>query len=181
MAPPTKFARLNQINPEALSQSVFDAIERQIFKLSFALCGDGARLTGIPQVKISLQDLATYAQSGTPLDAPVEEYLISICPAVWTRAADSGAYETREFDEANPDKLLPGVWLDELVLVLRSAVAREKLEQGASVSPAELAMLSSMAGDAVRDLCRRGEIAATNEDGWEIEAEEAKRFLSTRG
>ena len=178
MAPPTKFARLNQIDPEALAQSVHEAIERQITKLAFALSGDGLRLTGIPQIKLSVTDLARYAQGVEGLDAPVQEYLISIAPPVWTRAADSGSYETKEFDEADPDKLLPGEWLDELVLVMRAAVAREKLDQGESLTPAELAILASASAIAVRALCRDGEIRATNDDGWKISAEECRRYIT---
>lgn len=179
MAPPTKFARLNQINPEELGALVQKRVEEHVFNLALKI---GLEIRGystpIPQLALSLTDLANYAKLGAPLDAPVEEYLISVAPVVWLRAADGSFFETKEFDEASPDKLLPGEWLDELVLVMRAAVAREKLDQGESLTPAELAILASASAIAVRALCRDGEIRATNDDGWRIPAEECRRYIT---
>lgn len=180
MAPPNKFARLNQIDPESLGNKVQEHVEEHVASICLQLGIEWHNEPAVPQLVFSVKTLASYAMRGGYLDAPVEEYLISIAPPVWSRAADEGTFHTAEFDDADPDKLVPGNWLDELVLVMRSAIAREKLEQGESVSPAELAMLASMAGDAIRLLCSRGEIAATKDGGWLIASEEAKRFLELR-
>lgn len=136
------------------------------------------RIASVRQSVEASANEGRYAQGVEGLDAPVQEYLISIAPPVWTRAADSGSYETKEFDEADPDKLMPGEWFDELVLVMRAAVAREKLDQGEALSPAELAILASASAIAVRALCRDGEIRATNEDGWKISADECRRYIT---
>lgn len=180
MAPKTETPRLKDIYPEAFGTAVEDAVENHLFSLAFSL-GMRAVADGISNLRYSARDLAAYAVEGARLDAPVEEYLISVCPPVWTRAADAGGYQTPEFDNANIDAL-PSGWLGELILVMRAALAREAIEQGQDVGPADLAALASISSTQARALLRSGEIVGGMiDDGWEVSAEEARRWLAARG
>lgn len=178
MAPPTKFARLNQINPDQLGRDVADGVRAHVQRLAFDL-GIATHDTGPCNLAISVADLARYAQVGAGLDAPVQEYLTSICPPVWTRAADAGTYDTRELDAADPDTLMPDRWLDQLVLVIRAALARESLAAEEPIGPAGLAVLSSMAAGAIRLACQDGKIPAERDaSGWRILPDDARRWLA---
>lgn len=181
MAPPTKYARLEKIDPEALANEVVGAVQDHVQRLAFELCGSSVVLDGPPQLLPAVRVLAHYARFGGPLDAPVQEYLISIAPPVWMRAADMNGYQTLEYDRADPDMLEP-TWLGSLILVMRGAIAREKLDNGEPLAAPELAILASMAGAAVRLLCSKGEIPAEKtDDGWVISANDAKTWLKARG
>jgi hypothetical protein len=180
MAPPTTNARLRDIDPEQLSKDVDAAIRAHVFRLAFEV--GLATTEAMPSnILYAVRDLAVYAKNGGVLDAAVQDYLTTICPAVWMRAADGMAYNTEEFDHTDPDLLRPDSWLHCLILVMRAALAREKLEQGLPVIPADVAVLASMAATAIRLLCKSGEIVARRDaDGWEIVASEARRFLADK-
>lgn len=179
MAPPTKYARLDSIDPEQLGKDVSAGVRAHIARLCFDV-GQEARDAGPDNLALSVADLARYAQTGKGLDAPVEEYLTTIAPPVWTRAYDGSIYTTPEFDAPNPDSLEPDRWQDQLVLVMRAALAREKLDHKQPLSPAELAILASMAGNAVRLMCQQDKLEATNDGGWKISAKVCKAFLKAR-
>ena len=179
MAPPTRYARLNAIDPEQLGQAVSSAVRGHVSRLAMDV-GLSVREDGVDNLRLSVRDLAHYARTGQGMDASVEEYLISIAPPVWMRAYDPGAYQTPEFDAGDPDSLQPD-WRGQLVLVMRAAIAREKLDRKQPIAPAELAALASMAAAAVRLLCQKGEIVAErSEDGWTILPKDAKAFLKAR-
>lgn len=180
MAPPTTVPRLKNIDPETFGLAVNEGVLAHLNRLAFAL-GVDARQTSIPNLQYSVRDLAAYAVKGERLDAPVEDYFVTICPPVWMRAADSGIYQTPEFDESNIDVLKPG-WLGELVLVMRAALARQSIEQGQDVGLADVAALASVSSMYTRNLMRTKDIKAKLVgDVWKISAKEARRWLTARG
>ena len=129
-------------------------------------------------LEYSVRTLAEYAVHGGRLDAPVQEYLISMLP-IWSRASDGTAVTTPEYDD--PDTVDSTRWLGQLVLVMRAAEGREAIEAGQAVGSAELAILGGVSSRHVRHLLRSGEIKG-KDDGrrWSIPAKEAKRWLATR-
>lgn len=179
MAPPTSNARLKDIDPERLGKDVDAAIRAHVFRLAFEV--GLATTEAMPSnILYAVRDLAAYAKNGGSLDAAVQDYLTTICPTVWMRAADGMTYKTEEW-HTDPDLLDPKRWLHCLILVMRAALAREKLEQDLPVIPADVAVLASMAATAIRLLCKSGEIVARRDaDGWAIEASEAQRFLAEK-
>jgi len=175
--PRTPSAPLYQVDPEKLADEVVGAVEAQAQRLAFAI-GKSLMDMGPCDLHFSVQVLAHYALHGGELDAPVNEYLLSMAP-VWTRASDGACFTTPEFDD--PDTVDATTWLGQLVLVMRAALGRELLAQGRPVSPAELAVLGGVSSRHVRHLLRSGDIAG-QDDGvrWTIPAAEAKRWLATR-
>lgn len=175
-----QYLRLSQIDPDKLAERVTAAVRDHVHRLCFDV-GLSAREDGIDNLLHSVRDLTDYAVTGEGLDAPVAEYLISVAPPVWMRAADGAAYRTPEFDDADPSELRPGEWLDELVLVMRAALAREKLDQKLPLAPADLAVLASMAPGVIRGMLQRGEIVGErSEDGWTILPKDARALLKRR-
>ena len=178
MAPPNVYARLNKINPEQLGKEVSQAVRDHIHSLAFHV-GMSAKEDGPDQIGFSVTNLAHYAVHGGKLDAPVEEYLLSIAPSVWMRAYERGHFTTPEFDSADPDTLDKDEWQGQLILVMRAALAREQFDLGRPLSPADVAILASMSAIAVRALCRDGKLDARMVDeAWEVDASVARAFIA---
>lgn len=170
-------ATLAGIDPAQLAKDVADAVIGHVHHIAFAV-GMTCQPMGPCDLEFSVRVLAHYAIHGGKLDAPVQEYLISMLP-IWSRASDGPAVQTPEFDD--PDTVDAETWLGQLVLVMRAADGRERIEAGQDVGPAELAILGGVSSRHVRHLLRGGEIAG-EDDGrrWSIPAEEARRWLATR-
>jgi hypothetical protein len=89
------------------------------------------------QLYHSVRDLASYAVRGGELDAPVQEFLVSLIPCYSAAVGDG----TRERDV---DGLTESQPTTSLGLVIAAAVAREALAQGKRVTPAQLAVLGGL-------------------------------------
>lgn len=110
--------------------------------------------------------LARYAQHGAPLDAPVEEYLITLLGA-HVEAVDEDLDEDPSSD---------------LGVVVRAALAREAVERGLRVGTARLATLAGLTQGRIRQLVTAGELQATKEGGdLSIAARDARQWLGARG
>ena len=168
---------LASIDPAQLARDVADAVIGHIHHVAFSV-GLTCQTMGPCDIEFSVRVLAHYAVHGGELDAPVQEYLISMLP-IWSRASDGTAVTTPEYDD--PDTVDSTRWLGQLVLVMRAAEGREAIAEGQDVGPAELAILGGVSSRHVRHLLRGGEIAG-EDDGrrWSISAEEARRWLATR-
>jgi hypothetical protein len=118
---------------------------------------------------MTVLDLAAYAISGNGLDAPVQEYLVSLIP-LWSSVAGGATDIDGLQAEADPETPLG--------LVVCAAVARELLELGRSISAVQLAALACLSATQVRQLARSGELVL---DDGEIAAKEARRWLGARG
>jgi len=106
--------------------------------------------------------LVRYAQTGAGLDAPVNEYAVSLIPV----APDA-------LDEScEPDPKTP------LGLAVSAADARERIGNGGAVTTSQLAHLASVTPGYIRQLVANGELPATRN---EIAATDAARWLGARG
>lgn len=181
MARPTTAPRLASIDPAALAAAVTRGAQEHLTRLAFAWGSPDAPPLDCWQLTHTVHSLASYAVAGARLDAPVQEYLISLLP-LWTYAAGGAGVETPEFDRAYGGDLdsLDRDWRGELVLVMVAAIGRERVAAGEPVTVAQLAALGSMSPDAVRLLGRKGELALSG-DPLECDADEARRWLSARG
>lgn len=183
MARPTTAPRLSTIDPQQLTNDVEHAAQAHVTDLLIRLGGvhDLPRIPDLLDLRHTVHDLAAYAVTGTRLDAPVQEYLLSLLP-LWTYAAGGAGVETPEFDRAYSGDLdsLDHDWRGRLVLVMVGALGREQLASGRPVTVAQLAALASMSPDAVRLLGRKGELALSG-DPLECDADEARRWLGARG
>lgn len=178
--------KLDDIDPAELARTTIrealDAIHSQLFGLvPFAdyriVDGDGKPIdTGHVQnlagstVGHAVVELARYAQTGAPLDAPVQEYCITLIPVAGGALDDSGT----------PDPSTP------LGLVVAAATARESLAAGHPVTTARLAILGGVTQARVRQLVSAGELDAkldrtTDRDTLLVRAADAIRWLSGRG
>jgi len=110
--------------------------------------------------------LTRYAQVGEALDAPVQEYLISLV---------SGHVEAVDEDLSEDPS-------SDLGTVVRAALGREAIEQGRPVGTAWLATLAGLTEARIRQLVAAGELEATKlARDLSITATEARRCLSGRG
>lgn len=169
---------LQSISPEQLAKDVAEALEAHVGSMAFHV-GKTLVDMGPSEIRSSVHALAHYAIHGGALDAPVEEYLVSMLP-LWMRASDGASVATPEFDDI--DKADPSTWVGQLALVMRAAVGRELLDHGYPVAPAELAVLGGVTSHHVRLLLRTGELDGIDDGSrWTIPAESARRWLILRG
>jgi hypothetical protein len=168
---------LYTIDPAELAKEVADAVIGHIHHVAFSV-GLTCQPMGPCDLEFSVRVLAHYAIHGGELDAPVQEYLISMLP-IWSRASDGPSVTTPEYDD--PDTVDATRWLGQRVLVMRAAEGRERIDAGQDVGPAELAILGGVSSRHVRHLLRSGEIKG-KDDGrrWSVAATEARRWLATR-
>jgi hypothetical protein len=176
MAPPTTAPRLRDLDPRAVALSVAQQALDHIVNLSMQLIS----VHTIPQLSEPeyteiyrvVRVLCGYARGDHALDSSVHEYLISLIP-LWQAPVG----------EVDVDLLAEETDLHtELGLVIRGALAREKLAGSHALNTADLAALGGMAQPAVALLLRQGEIRGERSDeGWRVRAKEARRWLSARG
>lgn len=175
MAPPTTAPRLRDLDPTVVARQVAQQVLDHIVSLSMQLVS----VHHIPQLPEPEQTeiyrvvrvLAGYARGDHALDASVHEYLISLIP-LWQ--APLGEVDVDLLaEEVDPRT--------DLGLVIRAALARERLAEGKTLRTGDLAALGGMAQPAVALLLRQGEIRGERgEDGWAVRANEARRWLQTR-
>lgn len=187
MARPTATLRLADIQPDALSAAITEAMAHHVTRLAVPLSPgmtvhlDGPH--GDSGVGLSAADLARYARGEGGLDSTVEDYAVKLVPLLASPLAPvSGPLPpilTRWLaGQVDADDLDPDSLEDRLALVIMAALGREALEGGEPVSVGQLAVLSGVSPDHVRLLARRGEIAV---EGGRVSAEEARRWIAGRG
>lgn len=177
--------KLTDLNPDTVALDVARAALDHVSTLLIHLSPMGdVRTAGIAldelqscELYLSTRRLAAYAIARAPLDAPVQEYLISLVPCVAAALGEG----TREVDGlgADADPSTP------LGLVICAALAREALDAGRNLTTAQLAVLGGVSQQYVRRLLSSGEL-----DGWigprghggghEITAEAARAWLDAR-
>lgn len=173
--------RLAELDPVAVAREVCGWIIEHVGRVIFHVGHpdvtwptDGIEHTDL---SLSVQELTRYAQSGPPHcgDATPGDYAQTVVEALWT-AAYPGAYEGADLDAA----LGRGEPEHAIDVVLRAALARERLEHGARgrMPVAWLAALAGLPVQTLRTYQARGELAAT--DG-EVTCSDARRWLSGRG
>lgn len=185
MPPATNTLRLRDLDPHTVAldtcRALLDHVQRLLFEISpigeiKAPGIDVDQLVGC-QLYHSVRDLATYAVRGGELDAPVQEYLVSLIP-LYSAAFGEGTRDVDGLVESEPGTPL-GV-------VIAAAVAREALAQGESVTPAQLATLAGVDRDYLLKLAAAGDLpgARQSKEGrraWTVSAKGAKQWLATRG
>lgn len=186
--PVTDTPRLSAIDPQQLATEVCAGVLDHVAHLLLSVATSAAGQWRLPEpdglldLRYTVVTLAGYAQGRHGLDAPVEEYLISLLP-LWQYAAHArGSVDTPEYDRAIRGDLddLDTDWRGQLVLVMVAATGRQEIDGGHPVTVTRLAALASMSPDSVRLLGRQGEIALSGSP-LHAEAAEARRWLSGRG
>lgn len=168
--------RLRVIDGLALAKDVCERAINEAWRILMAASPMG----DVPQIHIDTDNptqsetghavmmLTAYAQHGHRLDAPVQEYCISLIPVAGDALDDS----------VNPD---PST---ELGLVVSAAMCREALECGLDVSTARLAALAGLSLEAIQKLVKKGELKAEVKGrghATEVDAGDAIRWLGARG
>jgi hypothetical protein len=182
--PPTATLRLRDVVPSTVALETCTALLDHITSACIPLSPIGEVRT--PQIShedltrcelyLSTRTLAQYAVHGGELDAPVQEYLISLIP-LYSAALGAGTAEVDGLVESEPETALG--------LVIAAAVAREALAQGQAVTPAQLAILGCVDRVRVLQLIAAGDLpgARRTKDGraWQISAKGARQWLESRG
>jgi hypothetical protein len=125
-----------------------------------------AACRGPSNVRLSVQQIAHYAQTGTPPEGRAElvgEYIQTLVDLDLVPDAET------LHGERDPS--------DPLHVVVMGALARERLDKRQSVPEAWLAVLAGVAASRIRQLVGAGELRRTS-DG--IHAADARRWLEAR-
>jgi hypothetical protein len=125
------------------------------------------QIDGAIDLRVSVTVLAAYAKGLGTLDAPVVDYLQTICEALWIRPIDGVMYETPDLDLATGGDLdsLKDDLRGRLCLIMVAAVGRERLSQDEPVTVAQLAALASHSPDSIRRRGRDGTLRLRKRDG----------------
>jgi hypothetical protein len=175
MAPPSTKPTLPRIDPATLALETWRRAVDHIASLQMSLLAIDA-VGGAPEperteVYRTVRTLAHYAVTGEGLDAPVQEYLISLIPLYSSAVGDGTVDVDGLVDGADPET--------ELGLVIAAATARELLDTGlADLDLGQLAVLSGLSRRQLQQLAASEEIAVR--DG-EVAPAEARRWLAARG
>lgn len=167
--------RLRALDGRALAKATIDDALSKVGSVLFSIApfsdyrittGDGQPLRDAdPMASVvgsAVICLTAYAQSGTPLDADVHEYCVSLIPVA---------------GDALDDAMSPDVTTD-LGLVVAAAMAREAIEEGRPVSLPHLEALAGLARKYIYYLVDRGELVAKK---GAVSASNARAWLSGRG
>lgn len=167
--------KLNEIDGNALARDVLGDALARVGRILFAVAPHSSYVvtnsegrpidTTSPSSSVAgeaVLALTRYAQTGAGLDAPVQEYCISLIP-VAPEALD---------EQGEPDPKTP------LGLAVSAADARERIGNGGAVTTSQLAHLASVTPGYIRQLVANGELPATRN---EIAATDAARWLGARG
>lgn len=192
--PVTDTPRLAAIDPQRLAAEVCAGVLDYAAHLLLSVATSAAGQWRLPEpdglldLRYTVVTLAGYAQGRHGLDAPVEEYLISLLPLWQYPAHARGSVDTPEYDRAMRGDLddLADDWRGQLCLVMVAATGREAMSAGRPVSVAQLAALAGVSPDHVRLLARRGELdlsggAHLTGAPLAADAATARRWLSGRG
>ena len=166
MAPPTNAPRLAHIDPAALVAEIHETLTGHLGRLAFV---------ANPALAETVRDLCTYAQIGTGLDGPVEDYLQTVFFALYqppVRAnTNNPAWEEvwSRSARAVPDSLH-----GRLCVVCGAALARQALANGNSVPIGWLAHLANVGH-------KLAEAEGLGRERGEVEHADALRWAKARG
>ena len=165
--------QLSDLDPEAVADEVCDWIAGHIGSLTMHQL-EGVGDAVLLHHRHAVLELTRYAQHGPPHcgDARPADYVQSVVEALYT-SAHPDVYGSVEIAAARSDD--PERAID---VVIRAALARDRIEIGHRVPVGWLATLAGVSGRRLRNLQALGEIKAR--DG-EVTAREARRWLSGRG
>lgn len=173
MAPPSNKLRLADLEPEQVAEEVARQVIDHVWSTVLMQLSPSAEIRGIgepraTQIYSAVRDLAHYAIHGKQPPDDVHEHFISVLPLfstiVGTEASMDGLSE-----EVDPETALG--------LVIRAAVARQRIADNSELSSADIAALASLSATQVRLLMRSGEIPARE---GAVAAKAAQRFLAAR-
>jgi len=173
---PTLFALSPDDIAAEVERRVVDHLHRLALDVGAEVCAEATLGT----LRAEARALTVYAQRGLPVwdwtdSGMASAGLLSVLAALYSRAADTDLDRTAidVVDDLDPS--------DDLGLVLVAAAARIRLDQGAAVTARELAALTGLSAARVRQLISSGELRATNEKPQRVPAEDARRWLASRG
>lgn len=176
MAYSEQYPKISDIDPETLARHVLaDAlhrVNRTLFAIaplsSYRLTDGGSKTLDVEAHPTSstggeaIVRLVQYAQTGAELDAPVQEYAITLMDFAG-EALD---------DAADPSPATA------IGAVLSAALGREAIGYGQTVTTTQLALLAGVTPQYVRRMVSAGEVAAS---GSTVAAKAARQWLSGRG
>lgn len=179
MSRPHAGPRLAAIDGEALGEEAQRLAEDYLHTLAMRLSVDIRVEHRMPRLKLAVQMLTSYAQGHQDLDAPVEEYLKSVCEALWIRPIDQSEYKTPELDAVTRGDLdeLKDDFVGRLCVVMVAALGREAMARGERVSVAQLAALLGYTARYVTMLGHERKIKLSG-NPLTCSAAEAKRLLT---
>lgn len=176
MAYSEQYPKIADIDPAALARDTLSAALHRVNRTLFAIApmsayrltnGAGKTLdvTKAPDSSTggeAIVRLVRYAQTGAELDAPVQEYAITLMDFAGDALDDA----------ADPSPATP------LGAVLAAALGREAIGEGIAVTTTQLALLAGVTPQYVRRMVSTGELRAA---GSAVSAKDARQWLSGRG
>lgn len=187
MARPSLTLRLSQIDPDTLAAdlatAMADYLGRLAVPLSPGLTVHVSGPHGTVGVALTAADLARYARGEGSLEGLVSDYALELTalldsPLASHRGELPPVLSRWLRGDVDVSTLHPDELTDRLALVIVAAFGREAMASGEPLSVAQLAALAGVDPDHVRLLGRKGELDV---DGGAVSAEEARRWLASRG
>lgn len=171
MAPPSTMLRLRDLDPALVARGVATQVLEHLARLEMDLLGIDHVSRNKPEPEHAeiyrvVRRLAGYARGDHVLDAPVQEYMISLIPLYQAPLGD--VPEVDGLGDEDPHT--------ELGLVILAAQAREKIEQATGrgklaglaaqqpLSTAEVAALASLSRRQIQQLVAKGELSLLPRD-----------------
>jgi hypothetical protein len=176
MAYSEQYPKIADIDPETLARDVLaDALHR-VNRTLFAIAPlSSYRLTNGADKTLDVEArptsstggeaivrLVQYAQNGAELDAPVQEYAITLM--------DFAGEALDDATDPSPATALGAV--------LAACLGRQAIATGSPVTTTQLALLTGVTPQYVRRMVSTGEVVA---DGSSVSAKVARQWLSGRG
>lgn len=172
MAPPSSKPRLAQLVPEDVAAAAEAKVLGHLYSQWMSLVDMHVNLPSVPERSTEIyrvvRELTQYAQGIHRLDAPAQEYLVSLVP-LWSSVLGEADVDDGVGD-ADPSTPLG--------LVICATLGRDAVVAGQGVSAVQLAALSGLSDRQVRQLASAGELVLENGS---IAAKEARRWLVARG
>ena len=167
--------RLSEVDPEALAEAewrrAIDAVHSRLFALAplstYTLTlGDAVPAWRASVYGHAVYAIAKYARHGTPLDADLHEYCVSLV----------GPGDAALDDSGDPD---PGTALG---FVVACAMAREMVDLGRPLTLRQLAMLGGVTPGRIRQIVDAGGLRVSRRgDEMTVSAAECRRWLGAKG
>lgn len=177
--------KLTEIEPATVAadvvRTVLGHLHSQAMRLDPTLdLGHLGPDVGALGLRATAEALAHYAQRGLPVwdwtdHGMAADGLLDVIAALYSRAADGDLDRTAidVLDDVDPD--------DAIGLVLVAAAARVQLDREVGLTARELAALSGLTAFGVRHLTRSGELPTDSGRPARVAAEDAQRWLASRG
>src|SRR5690606_35097663 len=171
---------LADLDPDAVAQDAERRVVDHLHRLALDVGAEVHAEATLGTLRAEARALTLYAQRGLPVwdwtdSGMASAGLLSVLAALYSRAADADLDRTAidVVDDLDPS--------DDLGLVLVAAAARIRLDQDVPVTARELGALVGLTAVRVRQLVAAGELRATNEKPQRVPAEDARRWLASRG